>query len=333
MRALRIESMNDPKICIIGAGRLASLRIYPYIGAAGGRLVGVCDLDLAKAERNAGRFGGKAYTHFEEMLREEKPDGVMVCVGPGAHAQLAPQILRLGYPVYTEKPPAATAAEAWEVVRAARETGLLCTTAFKKRYTTAALRARQWLEQFPQDEWLSMSVDYCSGHYTNADARRSFLLDFAIHVIDLTRYLFGEVEEVFAFSKGLDAYAVSLRFQNGAVGSLNLNDGRTWDVPTEEIELTVKGGNFMTIHNSSVWKITEKNKASEWREPPTYVSKGDSGRDTGHLSEIEEYFLALKEKRSTRSEIEEGYRSLVLHDAIAESAATGKIVRPVFRAL
>jgi predicted dehydrogenase len=323
--------MNDPRICIIGAGRLASLRIYPYIGAAGGRLVGVCDLNREKAERNAGRFGGKAYDDFEEMLRTEKPDGVMVCVGPGAHAELAKRILRMGFPVYTEKPPAATAAEAWEVVQVARQTGRLCTTAFKKRYTVAAERARQWLDQFPPEDRLSLSMDYCSGPYTNADPRHSFLLDFAIHIIDLARYLFGEVREVFAFAKGPDAYAVSLRFENGAVGSLNLNDGRTWELPTEEIELTVKGGNFMTIHNSSVWKITENKKAREWREPPTYISKGDSGRETGHLSEIEDFFRALKEGRSTRSEIGEGYRTMGLYEAIAESAATGRVVAPVCR--
>jgi UDP-N-acetylglucosamine 3-dehydrogenase len=323
--------MNDPRICIIGAGRLASLRIYPYIGTAGGRLVGVCDLDPVKAERNAGRFGGKPYADFEEMLRVEKPDGVIVCIGPEAHAKLAKHILRLGFPIYTEKPPAATAEEAWEVVEVARETGLLCTTAFKKRHTVAARRARQWLDQFPAEDRLSLSMDYCSAAYSNADPRHSFLLDFGIHIIDLARFLFGEVTEVFSFAKGLDAYAVSLRFENGAVGSLNLNDGRTWELPTEEIELTVKGGNFMTIHNSSSWRITENKKACEWREPPTFISKGDSGRDTGHLSEIENFFQALAEKRSTRSEIEQGYRTLVLHDAIAESAASGKVVRPVYR--
>lgn len=87
----------------------------------------------------------------------------------------------------------------------------------------------------------------------------------------------------------------------------------------------------MTIHNSSSWKITENKKAGEWREPPTFISKGDSGRDTGHLSEIEDFFQALREKRSTRSEIEEGYRTLVLYEAIAESAATGRIVKPAFQ--
>jgi len=323
--------MNDPRICIIGAGGLSSRRIYPYIGAAGGRLVGICDLDAEKAERNAGRFGGKVYQDFEAMLAEQKPDGVIVCIGPEAHGKLSKQILGLGYPVYTEKPPAASADDAWETSQIAKEAGLLCTTAFKKRYTEAANRARQWLGKFPEEDRFSISIDYCSGPYSNDSARQSFLLDFAIHVIDLTQYLFGDVESVFAFAKGLDAYAVSLRFANGAVGSLNLNDGRSFAIPTEEIELTVKGGNFMTIHNSSVWKITENQKTCEWREPATFISAGDSGRDTGHLTELEDFFNALKENRTTRSNIYESYKSLVLYDAIRASAETGVVIRPQYR--
>ncbi|MCE0521851.1 MAG: Gfo/Idh/MocA family oxidoreductase [Methylacidiphilales bacterium] len=327
------EIMSNPRICIVGAGALSSRRIYPYIGAAGGRLVGVCDLDTERAAKNAGLFGGAVYPNFEQMLAEQKPDGVIVCVGPGAHAKLARQILELGYPVYTEKPPAATAEDALQVARLAQKTGLLCTTAFKKRYTEAATRARKWLEKFPEADRLSLSIDYCSGGYANDTIEKSFLLDFGIHVIDLAPYLFGEVESVFAFAKGMNAYAVSLRFRCGAVGSLNLNDGRSWSVPTEETELTVKGGHFMTIHNSATWRITEDGKPAEWREPCTFISSGDSGRDTGHVTEIEDFFAALKEERTTRSNIYESYKSMVLYEAIRASAESGQVVRPVYQPL
>ena len=143
--------MSDPRLCIVGAGALSSRRIYPYIGAAGAILAGACDLDPAKAERNAGRFGGKAYTDLDRMLDEQKPDGVILCVGPQGHAALAQRVLARGFPVYTEKPPAPTAADALAVARAARQADLLCMTAFKKRYNTAYTRARRWIEQFPAD--------------------------------------------------------------------------------------------------------------------------------------------------------------------------------------
>ncbi len=318
--------MSDPRVCIVGAGSLSTRRIYPYVGAAGGQLVGVCDLDRDKAERNARRFGGRVYTDMPAMLDAEGPDGVILCIGPDAHAELAPEVMRRGCPVYTEKPPAATAADALAVARVSAETGVLCTTAFKKRYNAAYNRASEWLGQFPAEQRESLSIDYASARYRNDSPRSSFLLDFAIHAIDLVGYLFGDAAEVFSFAKGAHSYAVSLRFVHGGVGTMNLTDGRSFGVPTEEVEITVAGGNFMTVHNSSCWRIAEDQKCVEWREPPTFVSGGDSGNDTGHLAEIADFLAAIREGRTTRSNIHESYKSMVLYEAIAASAETGTVV-------
>lgn len=325
--------MSDPRICIVGAGRLSTRRIYPYIGAAGAELVGVCDLDRDKAETNARRFGGTVYTDLERMLDAEKPDGVIICVGPAGHAELAPVVMRKGIPVYTEKPPATSAADALAVARVSHETNVLCTTAFKKRYNVAYSRAREWLDGFEPGELESLSVDYASARYSNADAEHAFLLDFAIHLIDLVGYLFGEVAEVFCFTKDRHSYAVSLRFACGAVGTMGLTDGRSFAVPTEEVEITAAPGSFMTVHNSSCWRITEDQRCVEWREPGTFTSGGDSGNDTGHLAEIVDFLAAIREGRPTRSCIYESYKSMVLYEAIAESAATGQVVGPRYEAL
>lgn len=228
--------------------------------------------------------------------------------------------------MYTEKPPAPSSAAALEVGRVAKETGLLCTTAFKKGYTVANNRARDWIEGFNPGDLYSLSIDYASAHYANESPRSSFLLDFAIHFIDLACYLLGDVEQVFSFAKYEDAYAVSLKFRNGAVGSLNRNDGRSFSVPTEEIEISVRGASFMTIHNSSTWRISENGKPCEWREPPTFTSSGDSGNDTGHLAEIVDFFAAIQEGRTTRSNIAESYKSMELYEGIRTSVRSGRVV-------
>jgi len=89
----------------------------------------------------------------------------------------------------------------------------------------------------------------------------------------------------------------------------------------------------MTIHNSSCWRITENEHPCEWREPPTFTSAGDSGNETGHLAEIADFLAAIREGRSTRSAIHESYKSMVLYEAIAESAATERAVPMVYEAL
>ena len=89
----------------------------------------------------------------------------------------------------------------------------------------------------------------------------------------------------------------------------------------------------MSIHNSSCWRITENGEPCEWREPPTFVSGGDDGNNTGHLAEIVDFINAVKEGRSTRSNIYESYKSMVLYEAIAESAKTGAAIKLKYEAL
>jgi hypothetical protein len=89
----------------------------------------------------------------------------------------------------------------------------------------------------------------------------------------------------------------------------------------------------MSIHNSSCWRITEEGTPCEWREPPTFTSAGDSGNETGHLAEIVEFLTAIKESRSTRSDICESYRSMVLYEAIQTSANSGQIVDVRYQSL
>jgi predicted dehydrogenase len=322
------RTMSESRICIIGAGSLSSSRIYPYIGAAGGQIVGTCDLDLDKAERNTRRFGGGSYTDYDAMLSVENPDAVIVCIGPQQHAELAIELMQRGLPVYTEKPPAITAAEALQVAHVAADTGMLCVTAFKKRYAKCYERAREWIDAHSPDDRLSLAVKRASGRYANEyNPRSQLLLDFGIHGIDLISYLFGDVHRVFALSKDCHAYAVSMEFACGAVGSFNLDDGRSFTIPTEEVDISLTGGNWMTIHNSASWRIAEGGKPTEWREPPTFASSGDSGNDTGHLAELVDFIAAVREdRRTSRSSIAESYRSMVLYEAIAQSTASGEVV-------
>lgn len=321
---------SEPAVAIVGAGRHSTAHVHPNVARAGARLVGVCDLVEERARANASRFGANAHTDWERMLDAEDPDGVIVCIGPESHADLAPAIMERGYDVYTEKPPAPDAASALAVARTAETTGRLCMTGFKKRYARAYEATREWIDDRPEP-LTSLSVDYAAASYDDAGA---FLLDFCIHAIDLVGYLGGPVASVRATAREAPAaYAVTLAFESGAVGTMTLTDGRSFSVPTETVELTLDGGTFATVENSSRWRRVEDGEPAGWHEPPTFVSGGEGDAGTGHVRELEAFVGALSgddggegESERPRSHVVESYRSMVRYEAIAEAARTGDSV-------
>jgi predicted dehydrogenase len=319
--------MEYPRICIIGAGKHSTNRIYPYVSVAGGKIVGVCDLDFKKAKLNAERFGGSPYKNYEEMIEKEKPDGVIICINAEMHAKLAKEIMKKGFNVYVEKPPAPTSKDALEMAKISKETKKICATAFKKRYSNVYKRAKEWLSKFSEEQFYSISINYSSGKFKNISLDDTFLFDFAIHAFDLIFYLFGDVEKVFCFHKENDAFAISLKFKNKAVGTLNLTDLRPPKfIPTEEVEITLKEGYFMSIHNSSIWRIFEEGKCIEYREPPTYISAGDSGFETGHLPELIDFIQGIKNNSQTLSNIFTSYKTMCLYESVVKSIETEEIV-------
>ena len=179
--------MEKVRLGIVGAGGLSSRKIYTSLGFIPEvSLEAVCDLDENKAQRNAEKFGANlVFTDMEEMLSKASLDAAIICIGPDQHERLAPIVLKAGLPVYTEKPPAVDAAGALEVARVAEETGVLCMTAFKKRYTPIYVRMKQQMgaPNFGKPAMLVMQRSF--GSYANTSPRSSFLLDFCIHLLDL----------------------------------------------------------------------------------------------------------------------------------------------------
>lgn len=319
--------MPDLRLGIIGAGQLASSRVYPCLRYLPVSLAAVCDLDRERATRNARVFGGEAvYMDHRQMLAQAALDGVIVCVGPEGHSRLAVEILEAGLPVYTEKPPAVTAADARTVLEASRRTGRIAMTGFKKRFASAYRKARAAIEGAEFGTPTLLSIDYCCGPtYGNdpADPRSLFLLDFCIHIIDLARYLMGEVEEVYARQRGGTTYAVNLLFRNGALGVLALSANRDWAIATEKVEVTGGPGQFLGVDNSVRLVRFVGDRVADWHDPSFSTARGDSLVETGFMPELGEFVAAIQEGREPESSIASSYRTMRLYEAIARAAREG----------
>jgi predicted dehydrogenase len=224
---------------IIGAGRRGTAHGNAAIDSGLGRVVSVCDIDLARAQALAERLAAKqgspvqAYRSPEELLDAGSIVAVYITTPPPAHAAQTIAALERGLHVVLEKPIALTMEDAYAIDRARQRAGTIVHVCQQQRYAATTDVARRILE--------GRKVGLARVHLyrQRPDIRGNWdrrwggghIVEWAIHPIDLCRYLIGEVTSVYAaYSENLpadspdwdnwDSYAVTLRFANGAVGSV-----------------------------------------------------------------------------------------------------------------
>jgi len=317
------------RVGIVGAGNLSTKKIYPslkYIPEA--RLVSVCDLDEKKAKRNAEIFGAQnIFTDIDKMLESKDTlDGVIICVGPEQHWELAIRVLKAGLPVYTEKPPAVDSNTALKVVMVAKETGLLCMTAFKKRYTPLYVKMKQQMNTERFGSPTMIVVQRSCSLYANTNPRDNFLLDFCIHLIDLIPWLMGKVKAVNALSPEPNTWAIQMEFEPGAIGSIAFSAHGNFTYPDEQ--LTVYGqrdaiifardGNSLTFAHDGIYHILHQ---------LNFTTAGQEGLvESGFLPEIQAFIKAIGtgDRRFVQSDIVSSYHSMLIYDSIVKSAIQRK---------
>jgi predicted dehydrogenase len=108
--------VDEPEIRVgfIGCGSHSFRNIYPTFQFAPIRLAATCDLDLAKAQAFAAKFGAaNAYADYRAMLAQETLDAVFIVtgydpLGRPLYPAIAMDCLAAGCHVWMEKPPAAS---------------------------------------------------------------------------------------------------------------------------------------------------------------------------------------------------------------------------------
>ena len=222
------------RIGFIGAGGIAERHVGVLRQMADVELAAFVDTDFARAEALAGALGANAYRTHQEMLDADLLDAVYICVPPFAHGEPERAVIEAGLPFFVEKPISLDLRTAEAIASAVLQRNVLTATGYHWRYLDTVEEARGllannparlvsgfWLDQTPPPRW-----------WWRQGASGGQIVEQATHVVDLTRYLVGDIVEVFAraghafrpdFAE-LDvatSTAVTLLFGNGAVGTLS----------------------------------------------------------------------------------------------------------------
>ncbi len=108
---------------IVGAGQICEYHIRGLKRLPNIEIIGICDLDRARAEEVAKRHELPAVFASLETMLATRPDAVHVLTPPASHAQITLDALAAGCHVFVEKPLATSVEDCRKIAAAAEEAG------------------------------------------------------------------------------------------------------------------------------------------------------------------------------------------------------------------
>ena len=186
----------------------------------------------------AERYGYERWTTDWHDLVGDESIGVFDNGGPNAvHAEPTIAAAQAGKHVVCEKPLGRDAEESYEIWKAVDATGVKHLCAFNYRFVPAVRLAREIIDsgdlgeirhfrgRYLQDWGDDPSLDTWRFHA--GEAGSGALGDLGAHVVDLARYLVGDIATVSALVKTFlpgrevdDAIEAAVEFENGAIGTI-----------------------------------------------------------------------------------------------------------------
>ena len=200
---------------VVGAGVFGGYHAKKYVELEGVTLVGVYDVDLARAEALAGPLGAKGFDDIDAFLAAV--DVVTVAAPAVHHAAPALAALKAGKPVYSEKPIAVSPEDADKMVAAAAKAGVPLACGHQERVVFQAMG----LLDIPEQPLRLEAVRRGTPSDRNLDV--SVVLDLMIHDIDLALALCEgqpitvEGEGAITRSTSLDWVKAEATFDNGFI--------------------------------------------------------------------------------------------------------------------
>jgi predicted dehydrogenase len=205
-------------VAVIGVGALGSRHARVYAALPQARLVGVADVDPARARKVAEQYGVAATTDYRELLSRAR--AASVTVPTIAHREVALELMRAGIDVLVEKPMAAGVEEAKEMLDVAREKKRVLGVGHTERYNPAVEAVLGYCED-PR---------FIEVHRLASFNPRSLdidvVLDLMIHDLDVVASLVrSDVRHVEAIgvpvlTERADIANARLRFDSGCVANL-----------------------------------------------------------------------------------------------------------------
>lgn len=316
-------------IGFVGAGNFASGVLLPAIASLGDLVpVAITSGSGVSAVTAAERFGfGRVVASTQEILDSDDIGAVFIATRHNQHAGLTIESLRRGKAVFVEKPLCLNREELESIEREQAKSGAPLMVGFNRRFAPMIINIKKQLDE----KRLPLSMHYRinagfipPGTWVqDPESGGGRIVGEVCHFVDLLMFLAGS-RPVKIYAEALssggryrsdDNLQVTLRFENGSVGSINYVACGNPLMPKEYLEI-FGGGLAVTLNDFKVLTVAD--------DKGLKISKSRA-QDKGHRTMLKEWSLALTDNRPSPIPFEQIVDSTQATFAILDSLSGGGI--------
>ena len=318
------------KIGIVGAGGVAAIHAAILANDVRVKLQSYFDVDAARSQALATRFGGHAAGSLGQLLQES--DAVLVCTPNTTHEEVATQILDAGKHVFCEKPFALNLDSATRLRDKVMRSGLLYQVGHNRRFAPVYKVLKEAIEK---DELRPLSVHAKMNRgelvnppwVWNAQLTGGFLYETPVHMFDLMTFFFGKVEWVQVAARAhdhgeLDDFSILLSFVSGLQATMKTYAHASWHFPFERFEVYGMHSTYETFEMESI----SFTNGLESKTTTYDFSLTGMPEQWGYIEEDRLFVDALEGKSRVPVTAEDGYQVVQLIEACYRSAKDGSRV-------
>lgn len=321
--------MSKVRIGIIGTGYIGNVHGRIYSRDERAEIAALYDIIPDRAERTAKTIGGKVCATREELL--ENCDAVLVCSPNKTHKEVALHAIAERKHVFCEKPFSIGIPDATELRDAANKSGSVFQVGHNRRYAPVYAKLKELLQS---DKAHSAHIKMNRGELKNpvwtgdVNVTGGFLYETTIHLFDMMRFQFGEIEELVAYGSKheypeLDEFSIIFKFKSGFHCTFASSSDASWHFPFERIEVFCHHRTIMTEEMERLldsrgmdanfetlsWHMTEKEE--RW----------------GYVQEDAAFIEAILNSSPPPVTADDGLKSVELVESVYSAIKSGERVR------
>lgn len=251
--------MSKLKVGIIGAGYIAGVHAAVLSRDERVQVAAVHDVVPECAERLARTHNAIALDTPLELL--ERSDVVYITTPNTKHVSLALAAIEASKHVFCEKPLATNIVDAQRVFEKAKSSRGVFQVGHNRRFAPVYATLKRMLAETHQPHSAHVKMnrgELLKPDWTgNPEITGGFLYETPIHMFDMMRFLFGEVESLHAIGSTheyneVDDFSVLLKFVNGMHATLATAADASWLFPFERVEVFCHHATLVTREMESL---------------------------------------------------------------------------------